>query len=79
MPQHRSAKKRIKTSMKRRMRNRAVKGSLKSTLKKYRSLQASEREKAFASLQSALDKAARKGIIHPNKAARLKSRLTPTG
>jgi small subunit ribosomal protein S20 len=67
----------MKTNLKRQTRNRAARSTLKTTLKKYIALPVEERKTAFPSLQAALDKAARKGVIHRNKAARLKSRLIP--
>ena len=75
MPQHKSAKKRMKTNLKRQVRNRAEKSALKLALRKYREMNVEDRKGAIASLQSALDRAAQKGIIHRNKASRLKSRL----
>jgi len=77
MPQHKSAKKRIITNAKRQLRNRQVKSAMRSALRKYRELAVEDRKKAISELYSVLDKAAQKGIIHPNKAGRLKSRLSP--
>lgn len=77
MPQHKSTKKRVKTNLKRQERNRSAKSSLKASLRRYLSMPAEERKEGVASLQSFLDKAAKKGIIHKRKAGRLKSRLTP--
>jgi small subunit ribosomal protein S20 len=77
MPQHKSAKKRMGTNLKRQMRNRQVKSAMRSALRKYREMSVEDRKNAIADLYSVLDKAAQKGIIHPNKAGRLKSRLSP--
>ena len=76
MPQHKSAKKRVKTNTKSRARNRAAKATLKTTLKKFREMPENEQKEAYPKMQGDLDTAARKGFIHPNKAARLKSRLS---
>ena len=76
MPQHKSAKKRVKTNTKSRARNRAAKATLKTTLKKFREMPENEQKEAYPQMQADLDKAARKGFIHTNKAARLKSRLS---
>ena len=71
--------KRIKTNEKARQRNKAVKSSLKTAVRKFR--EASETgdvEKATAALQDAsrkLDKAASAGVIHKNQAANRKSAL----
>jgi small subunit ribosomal protein S20 len=77
MPQHKSAKKRVKTNLKRQMRNRAAKSALRRELRKYRELSAEDRPAAYAQIQSVLDRAAGKGLIPSNRAARLKSRLAP--
>jgi len=77
MPQHKSAKKRVKTSLKRQMRNRAAKSALRRELRKYRDMSAEDRAVAYPNIQSLLDKAAGKRFIPKNRAARLKSRLTP--
>ncbi len=77
MPQHKSAKKRIRTNLKRNIRNRAAKSALRTALRKYREMNPEDRGSAFAALQSTLDRAVQKGIIHRNKAARVKSRLSP--
>jgi small subunit ribosomal protein S20 len=58
------------------MRNKAVRSELKTRERKVR--QAADPAAAQTELkeaQKALDKAATKGVIHPNKAARKKSRL----
>ena len=77
MPQHKSAKKRIKTSLKSQLRNRADKSTLKTKLKQYKSLQDEEKVVEFKELQSSLDKAAKRGTIHKRQASRLKARLSP--
>lgn len=79
MANHRSALKRIRTSEKRRQRNRIVRGSARTAVKKARltiqSGQSQDAEAAVRDAISALDKAAEKGVIHKNNAARRKSRL----
>lgn len=76
MPQHKSAKKRVKTNLKRQLRNRAAMSALRRTLRKYREMSAEDRVKAYPGLQSTLDNAVTKGNISKNMAARLKSRLS---
>ncbi|HEX3998477.1 MAG TPA: 30S ribosomal protein S20 [Pirellulales bacterium] len=80
MPNTKSAKKRHKQSLVRRERNRAVKSSLKTQIRKtVEKIAAGKLPEAEAELTSAtakLDKAAAAKIIHPNRAARLKSRLS---
>lgn len=50
---------------------------LRTALKKLRSLtDPKQRQTAFLEAEKQLDRAGRKGLIHPNTAARQKSRLT---
>jgi small subunit ribosomal protein S20 len=72
-----SAEKRWRQSLKRRMRNRGVRTAVRTQIKTVnRSLGAGEPDgDALKQAVRALDKAAEKGIIHPNNAARRKSRL----
>jgi small subunit ribosomal protein S20 len=74
-----SAIKRNKQNEKRRLRNRVYIGSARSSVKKARlALESKEVESARqATLEAVrtLDKAAEKGILHRNNAARRKSRL----
>ncbi len=76
----RSAAKRARQSIKREERNRRIKSMLKTSVRRFEeSLQAGDQEEARAKLHAAvrqIDKAAAKGIIHKNNAARKKSRLT---
>ena len=71
--------KRNKQNEKRRVRNRVYRGSARTFVKRARlAIEAGEKESALEATQvaiSALDKAAEKGIIHKNNAARRKSRL----
>src|SRR3954453_16465103 len=71
--------KRIQTNEKRRLRNKSVKSSLKTAIRSTReAVDAGDRDNAVARLQAAtrqLDKAASKGVIHPNQAANKKSSL----
>ncbi|MCG8687885.1 MAG: 30S ribosomal protein S20 [Desulfobacterales bacterium] len=78
MANHKSAKKRAKQSQVRRMRNRAVKTSLKTLEKKLRDAKASgeNAEELMRQTQSAIHKAAKKGVIHKKTASRKISRLS---
>lgn len=71
MPIIKSAKKRVRVARKAAVRNSKTKRSLKSALKVFRK---SPSAKTHSAAQSKLDTAAKKGVIHKNKAARLKSR-----
>jgi small subunit ribosomal protein S20 len=79
MPTSRSAKKRLRQNLARRARNRAIKSSLKTQVRKVREAAAAgDVARAQAELRLAakkLDQAAAKGVIHKNTAARHKSRL----
>jgi small subunit ribosomal protein S20 len=71
MPIIKSAKKRVRTARKAAVRNSKTKRSLRNALKLFG---ASPSAKSHSSAQSALDKAVKKGVVHKNKAARLKKR-----
>lgn len=72
MPIIKSAKKRVKTTRKATVRNARTKRSLRSALKAFGKKPSS---KGHSSAQSALDKAAKKGLVHKNKVARKKRQL----
>ncbi|HBT47130.1 MAG TPA: 30S ribosomal protein S20 [Peptococcaceae bacterium] len=79
MANTKSAKKRIEITRKRTMRNKAIKSKVKTAIKKFEvALAGGELEQAREKLVEAiktLDKAVTKGVLHPNTAARKKSRL----
>jgi small subunit ribosomal protein S20 len=81
MPHLKSAKKRLRQNLKRRDHNRAVKKALKKQLKSVFESSAGQagaadqlKQDATAAIKK-LDKAAARGIIHPNNAARKKSQI----
>lgn len=72
-----SSKKRIRQSRKAALRNKAMRSALRTALKKVRGTTDPEAaSKALSAAVPLLDRTARKGVIHPNTAARHKSRLT---
>ncbi len=74
----RSSKKDLKRNAKNRARNQSTKSALKTYVKKVRLSLGGDQAVATAALTSAikqLDKAAQRGIIHKNQAARRKSRI----
>ena len=75
----RSAAKAHRQSLKRRLRNRAVQSATKTAIKSaVASLAGGDLEVARDQVRAAistLDRAAQKGVLHPNNAARHKSRL----
>ena len=80
MANTRSALKRIRSSERKRQRNRVFRSSARTYVKNARKLiteqgRTEESEAAVRQAISALDKAAQKGVIHKNNAARRKSRL----
>ncbi|WP_219418517.1 30S ribosomal protein S20 [Pseudonocardia nigra] len=71
--------KRVKTNEKRRIRNKSVKSSVRTAVRRFReAVEAGDTEKAVELQRAAaraLDKAASKGVIHKNQAANRKSAL----
>jgi small subunit ribosomal protein S20 len=74
VPNIASAKKNMRKSRAATVRNRAQRSALRTALKKAKAPEATAEAKATAT--KLLDRAARKGLIHPNNAARNKSRLS---
>lgn len=72
MPKIRSAKKKMRQARAHTLANRARRSAIKTAVKKARLEPTAESVKAAA---SALDRGAHKGLLHPNAAARRKSRL----
>lgn len=77
MAQHKSAKKRIRQGAKRRIKNRYQGKTTRNLIKKVRTATAkAEGESALPKTISEIDKLAKRNIIHKNKAANLKRKLT---
>ena len=80
MPNSLSAKKRLRQSLDRRARNRAVRSNLRNQIRKVRTAIAAGDtaacETEFRVTVKKLDQAAAKNVLHANTAARLKSRLS---
>ncbi|MGD0051888.1 MAG: 30S ribosomal protein S20 [Vulcanimicrobiaceae bacterium] len=72
MPNIKAAEKWVRQSERRTLRNLATKTKLKTLFKKAK---AAGDATVTSAVEAQFDKAAQKGIIHPNKAARKKSRL----
>ena len=73
MPNIASAKKNMRKSRAATVRNRAQRSTLRTALKKAKAPTATAEERTVAI--SLLDRAARKGLVHKNLAARQKSHL----
>ena len=79
MPGSKSAQKQARSSEKRRLRNQSARSRCKTSITKAEKFvfsgEIESAQKAVVDAISSLDKAAEKGIIHSNNAARRKSRL----
>jgi len=79
LPVSKSAQKRVRVTERKRLRNKPVRTLCKTNITKAERLiflgELKTAEEAVAVAITSLDKAAEKGIIHPNNAARRKSRL----
>ena len=78
MANTRSARKRIKQNEKRRLRNRAIRSAVRSSVKGAREALAGKGGESAASVRDAIraiDRAVTQGVIHRNTAARRKSAL----
>ena len=76
MPNNESAKKRLRQADKRRMRNRAARSEIRTRTRAILGMESkAEAEIALRELSSRLDRAAQKGVIPSNAAARQKARV----
>ena len=79
MPNIESSKKQLRTDAKRTVRNKSVRTECKTNITKAEKLiiagDADKAKAAVLAAESTLDKAVIKGVLHPNNAARRKSRL----
>ncbi len=80
MPSHKSAKKRMRQSEKRRAINRGHRTKVRTFIKKLRGALEGDKSQDIAKILpetiSVIDKSVQKGVLHANAAARYKSRLT---
>jgi|1185.fasta_scaffold459234_2 small subunit ribosomal protein S20 len=79
MPNTKSAERRMRNSARKQLANKSVKSRLKTLEASYLAAlkkDKTEAEKALRSISSALDKAAKSGVIHRGQASRKKSRLS---
>ena len=80
MPNMKNAKKRVLVNIKKEEANNKFEATMKTAIKNVeKAIKANDKEKAGADLKIAftrIDKAVVAKLVHPNKAARLKSRLT---
>lgn len=80
MPNHKSSKKRVRQTVRKNEANRKNRSRLRTAIKKLRTSlgenNAAVSQELLSPTVSIIDKMAGKGIIHPNTAARHKSRLS---
>ena len=77
MANHKDALKRIRQIEKRRLHNRYYAKNMRNEVRKFRALTSkSEAESQLSKIYSIIDRVAKRGIIHRNKAANLKSKMT---
>jgi len=76
MANHKSALKRIRSNESKRLRNKYQHKTTRNAIKKLREADKDEATKLLPSVISMLDKLAKNNIIHKNKAANTKSKLT---
>ena len=76
MPQHKSAKKRMRSDPKKRLRNRIVKSQVKTAIGRLEDTDSAEAARPLlATAFSELDRAAKRNVIKKQTASRKKSRL----
>ena len=76
MANHKSAKKRIRTTARKRTSNRLHAKTMRNSLRDFRALtEKSAMVETMPSVIEKIDKLAKKGVIHKNKASNLKSKL----
>jgi small subunit ribosomal protein S20 len=79
MPNTKSAERRTRSNARKETRNRGVKSRIKTLTSRYTHLaqegKKSEASEALRAVSSALDKAAKSGVLHSSTASRKKSRL----
>lgn len=77
MANHKATKKDVRQAAKRRERNRYYGKTTRNAIRDLKALQdKSAADEKLPSVVSMIDKLAKRGIIHKNKAANLKSKLT---
>lgn len=76
MPNTKSAAKRLRQNERRRVRNKAVRSRLRTAIKRVRvASRPEEATEAFREAVKLIDRAAGRGLVHRNRAARSKARL----
>ena len=77
MANHKSALKRIRANESRKIQNRYHGKTMRNAIKKFKTIEVkAEAESQLPKMVSMIDKMAKRSVIHKNKAANLKSKLT---
>lgn len=77
MANHKSAKKRVRQSEKKRLHNRFYKKTARTAIKRLRNMESAEEAVGFLpKVITMIDRLAKKNQFHKNKAGNLKSKLT---
>jgi small subunit ribosomal protein S20 len=77
MANHKSSLKRIRSTETRTLKNKYLSKTMRNAVKKFRAkTEKADATKELPEMLSAIDKLAKKNVIHKNKAANLKSKLT---
>lgn len=75
MANHKATKKDARQAAKRRERNRYYGKTTRNAIRDLKAAETTEAASKFSSVESMIDKLAKRGVIHRNKAANLKSKL----
>ena len=76
MANHKATKKDVRQAAKRRDRNKYYGKTTRNAIRDLKTLKGKEAGTKLTEVASMIDKLAKKGVIHKNKAANLKSKLT---
>jgi small subunit ribosomal protein S20 len=76
MANHKATKKDVRQATKRRDRNKYYGKTTRNAIRDLKELKGKEADEKFPVVISMIDRLAKRGIIHKNKAANLKSKLT---
>jgi small subunit ribosomal protein S20 len=75
MANHKATKKDVRQAAKRRERNKYYGKTTRNAIRDFKAADGKEAAEKFPGVASMIDKLAKKGVIHKNKAANLKSKL----
>ena len=76
MANHKATKKDVRQAAKRRERNKYYGKTTRNAIRDFKALEGKEADTKYLEVASMIDKLAKRGVIHKNKAANLKSKLS---